>query len=437
MNAKPAMSPESPEMSRTRKRVAVIGGGISGLATCHLLAGRHSVTLFEERARLGGHARTVLAGKHGRQPVDTGFIVFNHVNYPLLAGLFLDLDVPVKRSDMSFAVSIDRGRVEYGLRSLRTLFAAPRSLVQPSHYRMISDILRFHRQAETAVEDADLTLAELVSRLRLGRSFLAHYLLPICGAIWSTPPREACEFPARAILRFMRNHGLLGRTGRHQWWTVDGGSREYVRRLEMSLHARGVKTLTACGVRAVERVPHGARLHSPRGAEEFDDVVLACHSDQALRLLSRATAKERSALSDIRYQPNRAWLHADPRLMPRRRSAWSSWVYLRETRSAEGAIGVSYWMNRLQAIPDDDPLFVTLNPPTEVRQEFTYDETTFAHPLLDRKALSAQSRIARIQGENHTWFAGAYLRNGFHEDGFASAARIDRLIDAGRRAGGA
>lgn len=408
-----------------RKKIAIVGGGISGLSAAYYLSANHDVTLFEAAPRLGGHARTVLAGKRGDQPVDTGFIVFNYATYPYLTRLFADLDVPVVKSEMSFAASIDNGRIEYGLKNVGTIAAQKRNLLRPQYYRMIADILRFGKRAETVAAD-DKTIGELVRELGLGRWFRDNYMMPMCGAIWSTAVSEVDQFPARALVQFFRNHALLAGIPEHQWWTVKGGSIEYVRRLETALVARGCEIRKATPVTRVRRGPFGVTV-SAGGAEEvgFDEVVLACHSDQSLSILGDdATPDEVSALGSIRYQMNTAVLHCDPGQMPKRRTCWSSWNY----RSQEGLIGVTYWMNRLQNIPEDDPLFVTLNPSTEIPRDAVHDVVEFAHPVFDTAALKAQRLIRAMQGQNRTWFAGAYNRHGFHEDGIASAMRIVRMI---------
>jgi predicted NAD/FAD-binding protein len=410
------------------QRIAVVGGGISGLASAWLLSRHHRVTLFEAAPRLGGHARTVLAGRHGDQPVDTGFIVFNHVNYPHLTAMFRDLDVPIRPSDMSFGVSLDGGRVEYALRDLGSLFGQRRRLADPGFYLMIRDILRFNAGAETMVGDhPGLTIAGLVDRMRLGRRFRDHYLFPFCGAIWSTPDEEIGDFPAEALVRFMRNHGLLSREGQHAWWTVAGGSVAYVDRLADALRRADVILRTGAPVASVARNADGTVSVRAAGglAETFDHVVLATHADRTLAMLTDADPGEHSALSAVRFQDNRAVLHRDPSVMPRRRRCWSSWV---SRGDSGGAVGVTYWMNRLQGIPDSDPLFVTLNPVDRIDPASVYDETTFRHPVFNHAALRAQARLAGMQGRRGTWFAGAWLRNGFHEDGFASAQRIARRL---------
>lgn len=399
------------------------------MAAAYLLADRHDVTLFEAAPKLGGHARTVIAGKAGDQPVDTGFIVFNYVNYPHLTAMFRDLDVPVVKSDMSFGATIDNGRVEYGLRDLAAVTGQRRNLLRPSFFRMLRDIMRFNGGAERLAQDGT-TIGELVNEMQLGEWFRRYYLMPICGAIWSTPPEEIQGFPARSLVRFFRNHALLSATGQHQWWTVKGGSVEYVTRLAQNLTDRGVTLRTGAPVTYVHRDAAGGQITSP-GAEpqRFDQVIFACHSDDALRMLANPTPTEAAALGDLRYQDNHMILHADQAQMPHRKACWSSWVYKADARDTRPAIGVTYWMNRLQNIPEDDPLFVSLNPVRDVDPSLVYDEKTFRHPVFDLAALKAQGTIADIQGQNQTWYAGAYLRHGFHEDGFASAVRVAKSLN--------
>lgn len=412
------------------QRIAIIGGGISGLAAAYLLAPHHAVTLYEADPRLGGHARTIIAGRRNDQPVDTGFIVFNYTNYPHLTRMFQDLDVPVAKSDMSFGATIDGGKIEYGFGSLKAMVAQKRNLFRPGFAKMVRDILRFNAKAEALAKDDTATIGELMHDMQLGDWFQKFYLMPLCGAIWSTPPSEIRGFPARTLVQFFRNHALLSTTGQHQWWTVDGGSIEYVRRMEHHLRGRGVAIRTGTPVQNVIRNGLGCTVVTGKNAPaEYDQVIFACHSDQALRLLDTPTPTEQSALSSIRFQDNKVYLHRDVAQMPRLKSVWSSWVYQADTTKPEPTIGVTYWMNKLQNIPEDDPIFVTLNPSKRIQDGLIYDQKSFRHPVFDAQALAAQSRLKDIQGQNNTWFAGAYTRHGFHEDGFASAARIVRMMD--------
>ena len=416
--------PQSPQ------RIAIIGGGISGLAAAYLLEGQHRVTLYEAAPSLGGHARTIVAGKNGDQPVDTGFIVFNYANYPHMTRMFETLDVPVAKSDMSFGASINNGEIEYALRNLNSLTAQKRNLLRPGFLRMIRDIVRFNNKAESLADNETATIGDLMADLRLGDWFQRYYLMPLCGAIWSTPPDQIRGFPAKSLVQFFRNHALLGASGQHQWWTVDGGSVEYVKRLEHHLRGRGVALHKNTPVLGVSRSGTQSTVHvAGREDATFDQVIFACHSDQALALLTQPTPQEKAALSAIRFQDNQMILHSDVNQMPQRKSVWSSWVYKADTTRPEPAIGVTYWMNKLQNISHDDPLFVSLNPAQPVPDHLIYDQKTFRHPVFDAPAIKAQQQLTDMQGLNNTWFAGAYTRHGFHEDGFASAARIARLME--------
>jgi uncharacterized protein len=420
-------------MTHPPRRIAVIGGGISGMAAAHLLAPGDQVTLFEAGARLGGHARTVVAGKRGDQPVDTGFIVFNRVNYPNLTRLFEDLDVPVVNSNMSFGASIDGGRIEYALSSISALFAQRRNVFRPEFVRMIRDILRFNARAARDADDPAMTIGDLLEKIGTGNWFRDYYIAPLSGAIWSTPTRGILSFPAQALIRFFENHALLSYTGQHQWLTVRGGSVSYVTRLEAALRRAGVTIRLAAPVAAVRRGPVGADVRVQGGEwESFDEVIMAAHSDDSLALLSDASPAEQALLGAVRYQPNEAVLHADTSVMPRRRLAWASWVYSEAAGKSHDKIDLTYWMNSLQPIPQDDPMFVTLNSARPIRDDLIYDTVTFRHPVYDLAAVAAQSGIRAMNGANRTWFCGAWMRNGFHEDGFASAADVVTALNAAR-----
>ena len=416
------------------KRIAVIGGGISGMGAAYHLADSHHVTLIEAERRFGGHARTIVAGKRGDQPVDTGFIVFNYANYPNLTKLFAALDVPVTKSDMSFAASIGGGRIEYGLRSLSALFAQKRNLANPAFLRMVRDLLRFNAGAEKVATDATITLGELMDQMQMGRWFRDYYLTPISGAIWSTPKEEIMDFPAQALVRFFRNHHLMQATGQHQWWTVQGGSIEYVTRLEQALLVKGVEIRVATPIKTVKRSGLGAEILCEGHWDVFDEVVFATHSDDSLAMLADPTPTESAALGAVRYQPNTAVLHADARAMPKRRVTWSSWNYTERPGHEGGPIDLTYWMNCLQPIPESDPLFVTLNSRGPIDEKLIYDRAEFRHPVYDLAALAAQGTVRAMNGQNNTWFCGAWMKNGFHEDGYASALDVVDAMAARDRA---
>jgi hypothetical protein len=408
-----------------QRRIAVVGAGISGMGAAHFLSRDNAVVLFEAEGRLGGHARTVMAGKRGDQPVDTGFIVFNSANYPYLTALFHDLGVPVVNSNMSFGASLRGGAVEYGLANLDAIFAQRRNAADPRFLRMLADIVKFNNQALPLSREPGLTIAGLMDRLRVGRWFRDYYLLPLSGAIWSTPCEKILDFPAHAMLRFFQNHALLSYTGQHQWLTVQGGSVEYVRRLGAAMFRQGVDIRLGAPVAGVRRVPGMVEVRTHGGDwEHFDDVVFATHSDDTLALLSDPSPEERATLGAVGYQPNRAVLHADTAQMPKNRKCWASWVYTEDAARTSDRIDLTYWMNSLQPIPQDDPLFVTLNATRTIREELIHDEVTFRHPVYDTAALAAQAAIRAMNGTRNTWFCGAWMKNGFHEDGLASAVEV-------------
>ncbi len=422
-------TPAPSRASRKSQRIAVIGGGISGMGAALMLGKDYQVSLFEAEPRLGGHARTVMAGKTGDQPVDTGFIVFNHANYPYMSALFRQLDVPITKSNMSFGASIGGGRLEYALTSLDALFAQRRNAVSPQFLGMVRDILRFTRRAVDVAQDRSLTLGEFLQVLGTGEAFRDHFLLPFSGAIWSTPTDKIMEFPAHAMIEFFKNHALLGVHGQHQWYTVDGGSIEYVRRVEAALTHQGTDLRLGARVQAVIRGPGKVILRTWGGEPEvFDHVVFATHSDDSLKILGDPSPEESAALGAIAYQPNDIVLHADARIMPQRRKTWASWVYTEDKDARTDRIDLTYWMNSLQPIPMDDLHFVTLNTKRQIREELIYDQVTLRHPVYDLAALDAQKDVAAFNGARNTWYCGAWMKNGFHEDGLSSAVDVVRSL---------
>ncbi|MFN3845487.1 MAG: NAD(P)/FAD-dependent oxidoreductase [Paracoccaceae bacterium] len=406
------------------RRIAVIGGGISGMSAAHMLADSNAVVLYEAEPRLGGHARTVTAGKRGDQPVDTGFIVFNRVNYPHLVKLFEKLQVPIADSSMSFGASIDGGRIEYALASLDTLFAQRKNMFNPQFLGMITDILRFNKHANNVAKPG-MVIRDLLAALGTGDYFRDYYITPFSGAIWSTPTKGILDFPADAMIRFFDNHRLMSSTGQHQWFTVQGGSVQYVQRLQAALTQQGVDLRLGGKIAGVRRQDGMVHVRAARGDwEAFDDVIFATHSDDALLLLSDATVAESAALGAVRYQTNEAVLHRDESLMPRLRKTWSSWAYVEPKGGPGDRIDLTYWMNSLQPIPPDDPHFVTLNSNRTIREECIYDTVSFRHPVYDTAALAAQGTIRAMNGTQNTWFCGAWMKNGFHEDGIGSAVDV-------------
>ena len=400
-------------------KIAIIGSGVSGLGAALALKDTHAVTLFEKDSRLGGHANTVTVDcSDGPVAVDTGFIVYNETNYPNLVGLLDSLGVDTRLTDMSFACA--GGGVEWSSNFPRGVFAQKRNLLNPSFLWMLNDIRRFNDLARNDLLKADLKDLSLGAYLKLrgfANGFRDRYLLPMGAAIWSTTEGRIGDFPAESFLRFLQNHGLLQFTP-PTWKTVEGGSRAYVEKIGAIL---GDRVRLNAPVSSVRRVPEGVLVESGRGPELFDQVIMACHSDQSLALLD-TDPEERAFLGAVRYSANKAVLHRDPDLMPGRRQAWGSWNYIGDKQPGSTPY-VTYWMNNLQMLTTADPLFVTLNgPPADpalVIAEYDYD-----HPQFDTAALAAQRRIGRIQGRGGVWYAGAWLGYGFHEDGITSGVKV-------------
>ncbi len=426
----------TPMHGRAPLDIAVIGAGISGMSAAWLLSQRHRVTLYEAENRLGGHSHTVDAPTPlGALPVDMGFIVYNEANYPNLTALFRHLEVPTRTSDMSFAVSLDEGRLEYGGDGLAALFAQRRNLLRPRFWSMLNDLMRFCREApaHACALDANLTsLGDYLDTQGYGAAFQNDHLLPQAAAIWSASVEDIRSYPAAAFIRFCQNHGLLTIRDRPLWRTVVGGSRAYVSRLTAGcLPAARV----GCPVRSVARGPEGVVVRDAAGRRSrHDQVVIATHADQGLALLSDASAAERALLGAFAYNRNLAVLHSDPALMPRRRATWSAWNYVGRT-DADGRqrLCVTYWMNRLQSLPLAAPLFVTLNPARPPAAGHMIAAEVYEHPLFDAEALSAQPRLWSLQGRANTWWCGAYFGAGFHEDGLQSGLAVAEALGGVRR----
>lgn len=404
-------------------RVAVVGSGISGLAAAHYLARGHRVTLFEAEPRLGGHTHTHDVAIDGRPlRVDTGFIVYNHRTYPRFVRLLEELGVRGRESDMSFGVRCRRCGLEYSSRGPAGLFAQRRRALDPRHLRLLADIPRFNRDARALLArpggDAD-TLDAFLRRGGYSQGFVRHFILPMAGAVWSASFADIRSFPARSFLRFFDNHGWLRLTGVPRWYTVEGGSRTYVDAI-----ARGLPDVRlATPVESVVRGVAGATVSSGGREWRFDRVVIATHADQALRLLADADEAERRLLGAFRYSRNRTVLHADRAVLPESRDAWASWnADLADCRDDAAPVSLSYHLNRLQGLSGPDEVCVTLNAATAPQRLLATMDYT--HPILDGPALAAQAEIARHNGARGTFFAGAHLRYGFHEDGLASALAV-------------
>jgi predicted NAD/FAD-binding protein len=420
-------------------RVAVIGTGIAGNAAAWTLSKHYPVTVYDRDIRPGGHSHTVTIDYDGTPlAVDIGFIVYNEPNYPDLTALFAHLGVETVESCMSFAVTADAGRFEWkggGANWAETaggLFAQPRNLLSPSYLWMLRDILTFNAQS---VEDhaagrlAGFTLGEYFQYRKFAPRLLSDYLAPMGAAIWSAPANEMLDFPAENFIAFFSNHRLL-QYDRPVWRTVKGGSRRYVEKLTAAFRGQ---IRQGCAVTSIERTPHGVVVHDSHGTSEtYDHVVIGSHSDQALAMLSDADDRERALLGAISYAPNTVYLHRDARLMPKRRRAWASWNFLRWRReeTAENDVAVTYWMNQLQGIDEDKPLFVSLNPPFEPAPELTFGKYMCDHPQYDAAAFAAQKHLKDIQGRRHTWFCGAWTGYGFHEDGLRSGLAVAESLGA-------
>ncbi|MEM6422007.1 MAG: FAD-dependent oxidoreductase [Pseudomonadota bacterium] len=426
-------------------KIAVVGGGISGLGASLALLDRHDVTLYEAEGRIGGHACTVdVPYADGTEPVDIGFIVFNERNYPNLCALFEHLDVPSKWSDMSFGFSLNGGRMEYACDSLDKLFAQRWRAFDIRHVAGLSEILRFTKQAPRDLRTgalAGLSLEAWLTKRRYSRWFRERFLLPMGGAIWSTCVADVLHFPAENFVRFFVNHDLMtGLDPAQRWRTVDGGSREYVSRAVARLGARAVAgrravAVSGIGAAAVGDTSRATIRFEDGGIEHADAVILACHAPQALSLLRAGGAPDaevEALLARMRTSSNRAVLHADRRLMPRRRRVWSSWNFLSEGAAAdnERPAQVSYWMNRLQSIREDRPLFVSLNPTREPDPGLVHADVSWEHPFFDTAAFATQRGLDAVQGRAGIWFAGAWLGYGFHEDGLKSGLRVAVALGA-------
>jgi len=420
-------------------RVAVIGTGIAGNAAAWTLSRRYPVTVYDREIRPGGHSHTVTIDYDGTQiAVDVGFIVYNELNYPDLTALFEHLGVETVESCMSFAVTADSGRFEWKggganwRETARGLFAQARNLLSPSYLWMLRDILKFKTQS---VEDyaagrlAGLTLGEYFNLRKFAPRLLSDYLAPMGAAIWSAPANEMQDFPAENFVAFFNNHRLL-QYDRPVWRTVKGGSRRYVEKMTAAFRDQ---LRLGCAVTSIDRTPHGVIVHDSHGrSDSYDHVVIAAHSDQALAMLSDANSREHAILGAIGYAPNTVYLHRDPRLMPKRRRAWASWNFLRRQRegTAENDVAVTYWMNRLQGIDEDKPLFVSLNPPFEPDPALTFGRYMCDHPQYNAAAFAAQKQLDDIQGRRHTWFCGAWTGYGFHEDGLRSGLAVAEALGA-------
>ena len=407
-------------------KIAVIGSGIGGLSAAWLLHQKHEVHLFEQNDYLGGHAHTVDVsyGPEKAIAVDTGFMVFNYETYPNFIRLLDHLKIEVQKSDMSFGVSLPTEDLEYSGKGLKGLFAQKKNLLSLSFWRMLYDILYFNRTVGKRTIPTDITLGALLTEMGLSDFFKNHYLLPMAGAIWSCTPQEILKYPAKTFINFFHNHGLLQVMNQPQWYTIKGGSRMYIQAMAAALKDQ---VHLGTSIKNIQRQRDGIQIKTAQGKVHiFDQVVIATHPDEALKLLEEPSEDEKNILGSFEYLSNKVVLHTDTNAMPKNRKCWSSWVYVQDAHS--GKSSVTYWLNSLQNVDPDYPLFISINPcqdlePSKILQTFDY-----AHPLYDMAALKAQESLGDLQGKNSTWYCGAYHGYGFHEDGLKAGLQIANLL---------
>ncbi len=428
-------------MTGRRSRIAIIGSGISGLAVAHTLNGHADLTLYEAADYFGGHTHTVdITLPTPRGPVthgiDTGFLVYNERTYPNLINLFAELGVATAQSDMSFSVKVPVGRadgrtLEWSGTSLNSVFAQRDNLWNPHFLGMLKDLLRFNRLTTRIAErgeDAEMAqpIGDFLAQHRFGPAFRDWYFLPMIGCIWSCPTDQMLQFPIATMIRFCHNHGLIQIANRPRWFTVAGGARNYVEKIVARVADKRLNT----PVRLVERDEGGVRVVTDGQAERFDEVVFANHSGQALSLLRAPTDDEREALSAIRYQPNTAVLHTDASVLPSKKMAWAAWNYERAASDdrESARVCLHYLLNKLQPLPFAQPVVVSLNPVQPIERSAIMGTFEYEHPVFDGPAIRAQKRMADLQGRHHTWYAGAWLGYGFHEDGLKSGLAVARAL---------
>ena len=417
----------------TNAQIGIIGAGVAGLSAAWMLRERYSVELLEQRNTLGGHTNTILVEEGDTAiPVDTGFIVYNEPNYPYLTALFEHLGVASRSSDMSFAVSLSDGAVEYAGSSIDALYAQRRNLVSPTHQRMVWDILRFNRTCAADLEGnrfGSLSVNEYLSRNRLSEVFRDRYLLPMAAAIWSCPTQVMGAYPMASLAQFFKNHGLIQLTDRPQWRTVVGGSHEYVKKMHKDL---GGRACVDCAVGRVERREDCVVVTLKNGERRtYDQIVLAAHADQSLEMIADPSTRESAFLGRFGYQRNLAVLHTDTQQMPRHRKVWSSWNYMADDNhdsASDQHVSVTYWMNRLQGLQTRRDYLVTLNPKTPPEPDKVLAEVEYHHPVFNEGAIAMQPLLSSLQGVNRTWFCGSYFGYGFHEDALSSSIAVARAL---------
>ncbi len=411
-------------------KIAIIGTGISGNVASWLLKDEHELTIFEKNNYIGGHSNTVNINYDGKNiDVDTGFIVFNDRTYPKLIKLFEILKVASFESDMSFGITCKKSNFEFCVKNIAGLFAQKKNILNPKFYKMLFDIVKFNRKATkfvTSGNDSKITLGQFLERVKVGDYFKKYFLLPMAGAIWSCRDEEMLQYPAQSFLSFYHNHGLLTLFNQPQWYTVKDCSKEYVKKLTADFKD---KIKLNCAVKSVEKVNNGIEIVDCNDEKYlFDKVIFANHANQVLQMAKNLDSQLVQVLSKFQFKNNLAVLHRDTSLMPKRKSAWASWIYLREDQNQENCT-VSYWMNTLQDIDEHYPLFVTLNPQHQIAQDKVFAQFNYQHPVFDSQSIQAQSQIQNLQGKDGFYFVGAYLDNGFHEDGVNSAIKVAKLFN--------
>jgi uncharacterized protein len=427
-----------------QKKVAIIGSGISGLVAAHALNKHAQVSLFEAGSYFGGHTNTVdvtLPLSHGdatqiTHGIDTGFLVFNERTYPHLIKLFAELGVETAKSDMSFSVQVPQknGALEWSGSNLNTVFAQRKNIVNPKFWGMLLDLRRFNALATSLAQSGEHAslmqpLEEFLQEQRFSAAFRDWYLLPMLGCIWSCPTEQMLKFPVATMVRFCHNHGLLQVNNRPQWWTVAGGAKHYVEKIVANIADKRLNTAVHC----ITRDSRGVSIVTQENTERFDKVVIATHSDQALAMLQMPYHAEKTVLSAIKYQPNKAVLHLDSSVLPKRRAAWAAWNYENTTSadstSKDNKVCLHYLINMLQPIPFEQPVIVSLNPAKSIPTEHVLGSFDYAHPVFDKAAINAQAAMVQLQGKQHTYFCGAWMGYGFHEDGLkAGLAAADQLL---------
>lgn len=408
-------------------KTAIIGTGISGLSISYILSKRHQLTIYEQNDYIGGHSRTITPIINDVQvPIDTGFIVFNKQNYPNLNILLDHLDIPYSKSNMSFGVSMNSGQLEYGTSNLMSIFAQKSNIFNLAFWRMLIDICKFYKQARK-FKNTQMTVGQMLNHLSLGHYFKVYFLLPMAGSIWSSRVSQILDFPASTLINFFDNHGLLSIANQPQWYSVIGGSKEYVNKIIMPFKEKIHLSRAAI---SVKRTDSQVIVTDNYGNKDwYDQIIFACHSDQVIKIIDDATDNERNILGNITYQKNKIIVHTDLSFMPQRKQCWSSWVYLGQHGNTDQNLSLTYWMNNLQSLNTDLPIFVTMNPQQSPDIETIIDEYNFEHPVFNLKSIEAQKGIDMIQGTKNSWYAGAYTGYGFHEDGILSAIKIAQKME--------